>query len=67
MLRIRILCLFDPWIQDQNGCKIMNNPDQISESLKKIIWVKILIFFNADPGWEKFGSGREKFVSGIRD
>jgi hypothetical protein len=28
----------------------MNNPDHISESLEKIFWVKILKFFNADPG-----------------
>jgi hypothetical protein len=35
----------------------MNNPDHISESLETIFWVKILIFFDADPGWKKFGSG----------
>ncbi len=51
----------------------MNNPDHISESLEAIFWVKILKFFDADPGseagirdgkirirdpgWEKFGSG----------
>ncbi len=47
----------------------MNNPDHISESLKKIIfWVKIHKFFDADPrsgiykirirdpGWKKFRS-----------
>ncbi len=28
----------------------MNNPDHISESLETIFWVKILKFFNADPG-----------------
>jgi hypothetical protein len=27
----------------------MNNPGQY--------WVKILKFFDADPGWKKFGSG----------
>jgi hypothetical protein len=27
-----------------------NNPDHISESLKTIFWVKILKFFDADPG-----------------
>jgi hypothetical protein len=35
----------------------MNNPDQISESLKTIFWVKIIKFFDVDLGWEKFGSG----------
>jgi len=33
----------------------MNNLDYISESLKPIFWVKILKFFDADPG-----SGMEK-------
>jgi hypothetical protein len=28
----------------------MNNPDHISESLETIFWVKILKFFDADPG-----------------
>jgi hypothetical protein len=37
----------------------MNNPDYISESLEK--------FFDAVPGWKKFGSGMEKFGSCIRD
>jgi hypothetical protein len=47
----------------------MKNPDDISESLETIFWVKILKFFDAnpgsrmgkirirDPGWKKFGSG----------
>jgi hypothetical protein len=30
----------------------MNNPDHISESLEKIFGVKILQFFDADPGSE---------------
>jgi hypothetical protein len=38
----------------------MNNPDHISESLETIFWVRILKFFDADPGWKKFGSGMEK-------
>jgi hypothetical protein len=33
----------------------MSNPDHISESLETIFWVKILKFFDADPG-----SGLEK-------
>jgi hypothetical protein len=43
----------------------MNNPDHISWSLENIFWVKILKFFDADPGWKQFGSGMEK--SRIRD
>ena len=38
----------------------MNNPDHISETLETIFWVKILKFFDADPG-----SGMEK--NRIRD
>jgi hypothetical protein len=40
----------------------MNNPDHISKSLETIFWVKILKFFDADPG-----SGWKKLASGIRD
>jgi len=64
VLRIRIWCLFDPWIRNQGsgmGMKSvsgsgMNNPDHISERLVTIFWVKMLKFFDADPGWKKFGS-----------
>jgi hypothetical protein len=35
----------------------MNNPDYIFESLETIFGSKILKFFDADPGWKKFGSG----------
>jgi hypothetical protein len=28
----------------------MNNPDHISESLETVFWVKILKFFDVDPG-----------------
>jgi hypothetical protein len=35
----------------------MNNPDHISESFEPIFWVKILKFFEANPGWKKFGFG----------
>ncbi len=38
----------------------MINPDNISESLETIFWVKILKSFDADPEWKKFGSGKEK-------
>ncbi len=55
VLRIRIRCLFDPWIRD--GFK---NPDpgsgHFSERLETVFWVKILKFFEADPGWKKFRS-----------
>ncbi len=35
----------------------MNNPDHISENFETIFAVKILKFFDADPGWKEFGSG----------
>jgi hypothetical protein len=31
----------------------LKDPDQISESLEITFWVKILKFFDADPGWKK--------------
>jgi hypothetical protein len=34
----------------------MTNKDHISESLETIFLVKILKFFDADPGWKKLGS-----------
>jgi hypothetical protein len=40
----------------------MNSPDHIYECLDTIFPVKILKFFDADPG-----SGMEKIRSGIRD
>ena len=58
MLRIRIRCLFDPWIRDPGWVKNpdpgMNNPDHIFESVETIFWVKILRFFFRirDPGWK---------------
>ncbi len=47
----------------------MNNPDHIYERLKTIFWVKILKFFDVDPGWKNSdpGFGMEKVGSGIRD
>jgi hypothetical protein len=33
------------------------NLDHISESLETVFLVKILKFFDADPGYKKFGSG----------
>jgi hypothetical protein len=43
----------------------MNNPNHISKSLETVFLVKILKFFDGDPGWKKFGSGMEKIR--IRD
>ncbi len=51
--RSRVRCYFDPWIRNGVGKKLrssMNIPDNISESLEEIVWVKILRFFDADPG-----------------
>jgi hypothetical protein len=35
----------------------MNNPDHISESLKNNFRIKILRFFDADPGWKTLDPG----------
>jgi hypothetical protein len=43
----------------------MNNPDNISQSLETIFWVKMPKFFDGDPGWKKFDSEMGK--NGIRD
>jgi hypothetical protein len=50
VLRIRIRCLFDPWIRDLGWVKNqdldlgyesgMKNPDHISKCLETIFWVK---------------------------
>ena len=41
----------------------MNNPDHISEKLRnQFFGLKLLKLFDADPGWEKFGSGIEKIL-----
>jgi hypothetical protein len=44
----------------------MNKPDHISEGLETIFWLKILKFFDADPGSEMRDPGWKKFGSGIR-
>jgi hypothetical protein len=71
-IRVRNPLLFDPG--SGMGRKISirvrdDNPDHISESLKNNFWVKILKFFDVDPGsgmekirirvpgWEKVGFG----------
>jgi hypothetical protein len=36
---------------------MMNNPDHISERIETNFWIKILKFFDADPGWKKLESG----------
>ncbi len=64
-----IRCLFDPWIRDPGSGMSkkseagsgMNNPDHISESLETTFGVKILKFFDADPGWENLDPGWKKF------
>ncbi len=45
----------------------MNNPDHISESFETIILVRILKFFDADPGWKNLDPGWKKMGSGIPD
>jgi hypothetical protein len=35
----------------------INNPDHISERLQTTFWVKILKFFDADPGWKNLDPG----------
>jgi hypothetical protein len=73
VVRIRIREPLDPrdpgWVKNQDpdpgSGSGMNNPDRITESLETIFWVKILKFFDADPGWKKFGSWMEKIR--IRD
>jgi len=53
-----IRCLFYPWFRDLDPGpgSGMNNPDHNSKSLETIFWVKILEFFETDPGWKKLGS-----------
>ncbi len=65
-----IWCLFDPWIQDPGWVKksgsgsVMINPDHIYESLKNNFFlVKILKFFDADPGIRE--GKNSDLVSGI--
>jgi hypothetical protein len=46
-----------------------DNPDHISESLETIFWVKILKFFDADPGprnpgWKKSDPGCKNLEPG---
>jgi hypothetical protein len=60
VLRIRIRCLFDPWIRDPGWVKNRIRDEQpgsyFRELRKPILWDKILKLF-ADPGWKKIGSG----------
>ncbi len=56
--------LFDPWIRDPGWLFWINH---ISESLETIFGVKIIKFFDADPGYGIQGLGWKKFGSGIRD
>jgi hypothetical protein len=66
VLRIRILdpvpfCPLDQRSGTQNGQKIRirirdEQPRSYFRELRTIFWVKMLKFFNAEPGWKKFGS-----------
>jgi hypothetical protein len=48
----------DPgWVKCQDPDPRRTNPDHISQSLETIFLVTIIKFFDADPGWKKFGSG----------
>jgi hypothetical protein len=50
----------------KSGCRSgMNNPDNFSGSSETMFRVKILKFFDADPGWKRFGSGMKNIR--IRD
>jgi hypothetical protein len=57
--------IIESYIQCCGSGSGMNNLDRISERLETIFWVEILKFFDAVPGWKKFGSGRKKYGSGI--
>jgi hypothetical protein len=67
VLRIRIRASVPIWPRDQGWVKIRirirdEQPGSYFRELRTIFWVKILKFFDADPG-----SGMEKFGSRIRD
>jgi hypothetical protein len=53
----------DSWIRDPGWVKKtgsgsgMNNPDHIFESIETDFFGGLKYLFDADPGWEKFGSG----------
>jgi len=58
-----IRCLFDPWIRDPGWVEVSirirdEQPGSYFLELRNhFFWVKILKFFDADPGWRPFGSG----------
>jgi hypothetical protein len=67
-------CLFDPWIRDgrksASGSGIRDEQPgsyflELRNHFFAFFGVKILKFFDEDPGWGQFGSGMEK--SRIRD
>ncbi len=67
-------CLFDPWIRDPGWEKVSirirdEQPGSYCLELRNhffaVFGVKILKFFDEDPGWRQFGSGMEN--SRIRD
>jgi hypothetical protein len=55
-----IRCVFDPWIRDGMGKKSGSRSEIririiFLSALKPFFGVKILKFFEADPGWQKLG------------
>jgi hypothetical protein len=61
-------CLFDPWIRDPGWEKVSirirdEQPGLYFLDLRNhffaFLGVKILEFFDEDPGWRQFGSGME--------
>ncbi len=57
------------WPLDPESGSGINNPDHISECLEPFFGLKYLnsLMRIRDLGWKKFGSGMEKYGSGIRD
>jgi hypothetical protein len=80
--RSQILCLFDPWIRDLRWVKKSRSGSGIRDEhtgsyfreLKKLFWLKILKFLDADPdpgygtfltvdlGWKNSDSGSARLV-----
>jgi hypothetical protein len=53
--------------QDPDAGSGMNNPFHISGSLDTVFWVKILKFFDTDPGWKKSGFQDPGYTFRIRN
>ncbi len=65
-----VRCRFDPWIQDPEWVKNqdpgsgINNTYPYFREIRKYLNSLVRIMY---PGWQIFGSGMQKFGSGIRD